>query len=166
MLTGNLPPRFLRKQQQMQQKEITFTTVEGGQTASQSSANNCPSPPGHAMNFQSSQTGSTYSPMMPPNMLGHSTTSSGSPIGTAGFKQSPGLADDINLRPMRNYTPLLRPNTPATLPKSAQSAHPPTNHRIQVNCVIFFRYSEGYRLKVCCNLVYVWLGFLLIVQFF
>jgi hypothetical protein len=138
--SGNreLPPRFQKKQQQQQmQQKDSIVSSESGRPQSPASlstlsAGGSSSPQGLPMSFQSTTMGGAYVPMMPPVMLGHA------PGGMVGPKSAPGMTDDISLRPMRNFTPILRPNTPATLPKSAQSAHPQTNNRMQVSnaCVL------------------------------
>jgi hypothetical protein len=117
----------------MQQKDSVVSS-ESGRSQSPTSlsalpAAGSPSPQGLPISFPSTTMGGAYVPMMPPVMIGHA------PGGMVGPKSGPGMADDISLRPMRNFTPVLRPNTPATLPKSAQSAHPQNNSRMQVSDV-------------------------------
>jgi len=119
-----LPPRFQRKQaQHMHPKDSAFPD----------DADRSISPP----NYQSSgptvspfQPG-TYAPMMPPTILGGTqvtTTGAGAP--SVPMKSSLS-SDDVSLRPARNFAPVLKPNTPATLPKSAQSSHPPSRMQQQ-----------------------------------
>jgi len=129
-VAGNreLPPRFQRKQQ-MQQKDAHF----GGETAHvdspssygvgpSSSGGGTVSMPIHGIPFQPPS--GTYTPMMPPMMMGPSMMG-GNPGGgpaLAGKSVTPTGGEDVSLRPVRNFAPLLKPNTPAMLPRSAQSS--------------------------------------------
>ena len=146
--TGNreLPPRFQRKQQQ---KDTTIASAEAGRPQSPSSFSStstgrCPSPTGQAVPFQPSAVGSSYMPMMPPMMIGH-----GAPATSGPSRNGPSMMNDVSLRPVRNFTPLLRPNTPGTLPKSAQSAHPPVNNRMQVATAFILGIVSVSMLRLC-----------------
>jgi len=145
-VAGNreLPPRFQRKQQQ-QQKDVHFSGELGPHTDSGYGVG--PSPSGSMLvpmhggaPFQ--QQSGTYSPMMPPMMIARNP--GGSPVmaGKAAVA-TPAGGEDVSLRPVRNFAPLLKPNTPATLPRSAQSS---STTRAQV-CVarihVSFFFSVG-----------------------
>jgi len=128
-MTGNreLPPRFQRKQQ-MHQKDSHFAgeishsdTSSGYIVSPSSSGSGSMSVPLHGIPFQ--QPPGTYAPMMPPMMMGTAVMGgnpgSGGPAMTG---KSAAGNEDVSLRPVRNFAPLLKPNTPATLPRSAQSS--------------------------------------------
>ena len=122
-MSGNreLPPRFQRKQQ-MQQKEAHYG-AEVGRSESPSGYGGVPSSsssgslsmPMHGIPFQ--QPPGTYAPMMPPMMMGGNPGS-----GAVMTGKSAAGSEDVSLRPVRNFAPLLKPNTPAMLPRSAQGS--------------------------------------------
>ena len=145
-MVGNreLPPRFQRKQQQ-QLKDAHFagesspsdTATSGyGIVIPSSCGTGSTSVPMHGMLFQ--QPPGTYAPMMPPMMMGTAMMAGnpggGSPV-MAGKSPAPAGTEDVSLRPVRNFAPLLKPNTPAMLPRSAQSS---STTRTQV-CIIGIR---------------------------
>ena len=156
-MTGSreLPPRFQRKQQ-MQQKDVHLA----GEAESASSYGVGPSSSGggsmampmHGVLFQ--QPPGTYAPMMPPMMVGASMTGGnpGSSPATAGKLSGPAGNEDVSLRPVRNFAPLLKPNTPAMLPRSAQSS---SATRTQVcivvvlRCTVFTDGSLCFRRRQC-----------------
>jgi len=127
-MAGNreLPPRFQRKQQ-MQQKDPHFVGEIGHSDSPpgygggpSSSGSGSMSVPMHGVPFQ--QPGGMYAPMMPPMMMSTSMMGGnpgGGPV-MAGKSAAAGN-EDVSLRPVRNFAPLLKPNTPAMLPRSAQS---------------------------------------------
>ena len=149
-MIGNreLPPRFQRKQQ-MQQKDPHFAGVEAGASDTptscygvvvpSSSGSGSMSVPMHGMLFQ--QPPGTYAPMMPPMMMGApmtggNPTAGSSPVMAGKSAVPAGNTEDVSLRPVRNFAPLLKPNTPAMLPRSAQST---STARTQV-CDLMLRY--------------------------
>jgi len=132
-MAGNLPPRFQRKQQ-MQQKDAHFggevghsDSPPGYGVVPSSSGSGSMSVPMHGIPFQ--QPPGTYAPMMPPMMM--STSTMGGNPGSGPGKSAAGN-EDVSLRPVRNFAPLLKPNTPAMLPRSAQSS---STTRTQV-CIV------------------------------
>ena len=125
-VAGNreLPPRFQRKQQ-MQQKDAHFggeisqsDSLSGYGVGPSSSGTGSVSVPMQGIPFQ--QPPGTYAPMMPPMMMG--TSVMGGNPGPAMAGKSAAGNEDVSLRPVRNFAPLLKPNTPAMLPRSAQSS--------------------------------------------
>lgn len=128
-----LPPRFQKKQQL--QKEPPAN--DGPPSISHS-----PTPPTSA---PSGQPGPMGPPPRPPHLVGPTSGMGGPYIPMGPYSSSLAMmqgsgpmslmaaggggmkagqnSDDISLRPLRNsFMPLLRPNTPAMLPRSAQSA--------------------------------------------
>jgi len=136
-MAGNreLPPRFQRKQQ-MQQKgggETGHSDVPPGYGVIPSSSASSVSVPMHGIPFQ--QPPGTYAPMMPPMMMGTSVMGGNPGSGPAMPGKSAAGSEDVSLRPVRNFAPLLKPNTPAMLPRSAQSS---STTRTQVcNCALW-----------------------------
>jgi translation initiation factor 4G len=132
-----LPPRFQRKQQQMQQKDPSFPSEDITRSHSPSNftstaSSTPPSSGGHLhappavplIPFQ--PVSGSYAPMMPPTLLGAPV-----PSVSGVAPKSTQSGDDVSLRPVRNFAPLLKPNTPATLPKSALSSNPQSGFRMQ-----------------------------------
>jgi len=113
----------------MQQKDAHFGGELGHSDAASSygvgpssSGAGSMSAPMHGMLFQ--QPPGTYVPMMPPMMMGGSMMGGnpGSSPVTARKSTAPAANEDVSLRPVRNFAPLLKPKTPAMLPYSAQSS--------------------------------------------
>lgn len=143
MLTvGNreLPPRFQRKQQQLQQKDQTFSATDVGHSQSPPNfaAMQCADTSLYPGAFHPGATDiGSFGPMIPPavNNVGVAQ----GPVATGNHRVNANSAsDDVSLRPARNFTPLLKPNTPAALPKSVQSTHPQQNARMMVIKQVYY----------------------------
>ena len=140
-----LPPRFQRKQQ-MQQKEAQVGSDMGHSDSPLSTYGVGPSSsspgggsmtvPVHGVLLQ--PTPGTYQPMMPPMMMGTSSMMAGNTGGpvTAGKLPTPTGSEDVSLRPVRNFAPLLKPNTPAMLPRSAQSSSAGTRTPVCILAIV------------------------------